>query len=269
MPDQITCKLCGSPAHLRFTRPLARDLEGRYFECANCGLLQSDHLDRLESGEIAEIYDASDADLDPGAAWRLTHLGRRMEHLTRFRIIPGSSGRLRVLDFGSGPGFLVAYLSHRLDWDTWGYDPYVMPAFAAERRLKNWDEVEARGPYDLLIASEVFEHFTSPREQIAPLADILSPKGSLFITAELYERRIHGPDWPYLAPHSAGHVAFYSRRSLDEIASLLGMDHVHQAGSRYEWLFVRASSSGGRRVARALARGLFQTAVTLRLLPRI
>jgi hypothetical protein len=230
-----------------FSLDLAGGMEGRYHECEECHLLQSFHLDELAPEELGPIYDPEKwvQDPDPGASWRLSYVGRRLELLAKTRMFPRRSDA-KMLDFGSGSSFIVAYLAHRLGTEAWGYEPYATPVFAPERTLRTWEEVLDRGPYQLVIASEVFEHFIKPHEEIVALKESLEDRSALFITTGRYVPGKHGPDWAYLAPHAGQHVAFYSEESMQKVARILGYSHVYCVGGPNEWLLTSPGSDRAR-----------------------
>lgn len=234
------CKLCGQETVYKFSLPLIAGLRGDYFECTHCRLLQSPHLDSLTPLGLIEIADyPPHADLDSGSAWRLSCLANRLEQLVRLGVLPRAGPNLKALDFGCGTGFLVSYLAHRFGWNAVGYDPYTAPAYAQDKVFAEWEAVAQKGPYQLVIASEVFEHFTNPGEELTRLRQLLATEEAfLYVTTGLYVPGETTASWNYLAPQSGHHVAFYARQTMQEVARLLGASGVYRAGAGYEWLFV-------------------------------
>ncbi len=234
------CKLCGEEIVHKFSLSLVAGLRGDYYECMNCRMLQSDHLDTLTPPGLVKIanYDPN-ADLDSGAAWRLSCLANRLEQLFKLKILPCTYPNFKALDFGCGTGFLVSYMAHRFEWGTVGYDPFWTPAYAPDKVFADWKSVEQRAPYNLVVASEVFEHFTHPKEELTRISDVLAKDVAfLYVTTGLYVPRKTTSDWSYLAPQSGHHVSFYACRTMQEIARLMGANGVFQVGANYEWLFV-------------------------------
>ncbi len=234
------CKLCDEEIVYKFSLPLVAGLRGDYFECTNCLMLQSDHLDSLTPPGLVKIanYDQS-ADLDSGAAWRLSCLANRLEQLVKLKILPRAHPNFKALDFGCGTGFLVSYMAHQFGWGAVGYDPFCTPAYAPDKVFTDWKSVEQRGPYNLVVASEVFEHFTHPKEELTRIFDVLAKDiAFLYVTTGLYVPGKTTSDWNYLAPQSGHHVSFYARRTMQEIARLMKANGVFQVGANYEWLFV-------------------------------
>jgi hypothetical protein len=138
------------------------------------------------------------------------------------------------------------------------------------RFVRDWDAVVADGPYDLLLASEVFEHFTCPREQIRPLGAVLR-RGSAFafVTTGLYLPGRVGPDWHYLAPQSGQHVSFYSLEALARVGELLGGMELRRLGGDWEWLFVRRAPGSPRRLWDRAMTSVLRAAIQSGLVRRI
>ncbi len=235
-----SCKLCGEETVYMFSLPLVAGLEGHYFECSNCRMLQSHHLDSVTPLGLVKIADyAPNIDLDSGAAWRLSCITNRLEQLVKLNVLPRAYPNFKALDFGCGTGFLVSYLAHRFGWGTIGYDPYMAAAYAQDKVFTEWESITQRGHYQLVIASEVFEHFTNPREDLTRIRNVLTEDiAFLYVTTGLYVPGKTDSNWNYLAPQSGHHVSFYAHRTMQEVARFMGASGVYRAGAGYEWLFV-------------------------------
>ncbi len=256
------CKLCRSETTYKFSLPLVNNIQGDYFECKNCQMLQSYHLDSMSPEGMADFYELdSELSLDCGSAWRQYCIMNRVEHLVRLKIVPDLSGNHKMLDFGCGSGFVVSALRSEFKWNTFGYEPYAEATFSSDRVFQNWEAVVQNGSYSLIIASEVFEHFTNPEQQIIKIRDVLAREYAfVYITTGLYVPDKRGKDWNYLVPQSGQHVAFYSHKTMRKVRELLGATSIYQVGAEYEWLFVRLPSSASQ-----LARARFSaTAAFLR-----
>jgi SAM-dependent methyltransferase len=240
------CKLCGGPTSFEFARNLAHGLRGEYFECRNCHLLQSGHLDHLPLSDLTGFYDEErQSPTDTGAAWRQYSVVTKIRYLARFRLLPSAP---MVLDFGCGSGFTVAYLQARYQWPVLGYDSFGGQSYLApEAVAHDWDTVVRRGPFDLIIASEVLEHLVRPRDELARLRSVLAGDGSaMYVTTGLYVPGKHDATWQYLAPDSGQHVCFYSQTSLKLVGDLLGGCDLYRLGKEYEWLFMRRRKGTAR-----------------------
>lgn len=232
------CKLCeSSKLILKFSKSI---LDGKftadYFECLECGLLQSYHLDNALSKTFLDLYNIVD-DLDTGATWRQYVIAARIQELVNFKLIDRNK-KLKVLEFGCGSGYLIHLLRHLYKWDVVGYDPYTKPYYSASYVFKEWREILDQAPFDLIIATEVFEHFINPRDEIIRLGEVLNKgRANVYVTTGLYRAKYTSSSWNYLAPQSGQHVAFYSQRSHKYVLSLLGGSQLLNVGANYEWLY--------------------------------
>jgi 2-polyprenyl-3-methyl-5-hydroxy-6-metoxy-1,4-benzoquinol methylase len=236
------CRLCGAEAPLKFTAPLSRELVGRYFECTRCHFLRSDHLDSSE--HLRRVYDTARPEDDPGAAYRQLCIAIRLTEFVRARLLGFGPG-VRMLDFGSATGFLPGALVSRFGWSTMGFDAYARPVYDPARVTKSWQEVTKSAPFDLVVATEVLEHFTSPVQELERIASVLRPDRSfVYVTTSLYDPAACSSDWDYLAPHTAQHCSFYSKEALATVAAVLDAKLVPVSGLYpNEWLFVRGGAA--------------------------
>ncbi|MCG3144869.1 MAG: hypothetical protein HONDAALG_02379 [Gammaproteobacteria bacterium] len=271
-PTRI-CKLCGAETARKFSLHLVDGLDGDYFECQSCQFLQSHHLDSKSPDELQQLYDNErNLELDSGAAWRQACVVNRIEQLVKLGLITNGPGRFKLLDFGCGSGFIASYLAHQFGWQAISYDQYARPVFSPQFALHDWADVIRQGPYNLIVASEVFEHFIDPKGQIDQLRMALAEDhGFMFITTGLYLPDECNEQWNYLAPQSGQHVSFYSRKSMYEVRRLLDAGEVYQVGAEYEWLFVKLASAAPyrSRLRRSVCSSALRTAANLGLLRKI
>ncbi|HEY9403685.1 MAG TPA: class I SAM-dependent methyltransferase [Pyrinomonadaceae bacterium] len=234
------CKLCAGQAVYKFSLPLVAGLQGNYFECTKCRMLQSHHLDTLTVQGLIDLSNYSpDIDLDTGAAWRQFCIASRLHQLATARVLPDKDTDFKALDFGCGTSFLVSFMAHRFGWNAVGFDPYWTPAYAQPRVYKDWESVVRNGPYNLIIAAEVIEHFIQPNEELLRIGEILAKDfGFIYVTTGRYVPGRTTRNWEYLAPESGHHVTFYARQTMLEIARIMGAKSVYQVGAEYEWLFL-------------------------------
>ena len=95
---------------------------------------------------------------------------------------PLKTGPLRLLDFGCGYGSILRMLSGR-EIECFGYEPSDERNERARgsdyKLLKHPDEIEAAGPFHLIVCTEVLEHVDRPREVLRLLKKNAAP-GALY-----------------------------------------------------------------------------------------
>jgi predicted nucleic acid-binding Zn ribbon protein len=196
----MDCRLCGGPAKRVFTQTILQAYEAGYYRCDVCSSLQTEDPHWLD-----EAYGKNLSCLDTGAAQRtLTNLAicvviSRLYNLTN------------VIDFGGGDGLLCRLLRD------YGINCFVTDRYATPTYAQGFTEPDFRQP-DLVIASEVVEHFANPGRDLDDLFS-LKPR-LLFVSTGVYTGE--QGDWWYLAPETGQHVFFYSRKALDLIADKYG-----------------------------------------------
>ncbi|MGE4158547.1 MAG: class I SAM-dependent methyltransferase [Planctomycetota bacterium] len=122
------------------------------------------------------------------------------------------------LDFGSGPGPVLAQLLAERGHRVALFDPHFAPDPAVlERR------------YDFVTCTEVVEHFREPGREWDKLMSLLKPGGWLGIMTKLADRWLESPElfatWFYI--RDLTHLCFYSRRTIQYLARCHGL--------RVEW----------------------------------
>jgi len=109
------------------------------------------------------------------------------------------------LDYGAGPGPVVASMLRESGYyNIELYDPHYYP----DRSVLNKN-------YDVVICSEVIEHFKNPSAEFARLSSLLNPGGSIFCMTQLFKDDINFADWHY--KNDPTHLFFYHPRALELI----------------------------------------------------
>ena len=115
------------------------------------------------------------------------------------------------LDYGCGPGPVLAELLTVCGFPTRVYDPY----FAQDASV-----LDAR--YDFVTCTEVAEHFYQPGKEFTKLVSLLRPPhGKLVIMTGLHHGREAFKTWHYRIDPT--HVCFYSRQTFEWIARRHGL----------------------------------------------
>jgi len=108
---------------------------------------------------------------------------------------PYFSAGMRVLDYGCGPEPVLAQLLERDEGLQCNlYDPFFFPDRPA-------------GQYDLIFATETFEHFFSPAQELNRLYQLLAPLGYLCTMTNFWQSLDEFDQWWYRRDPT--HVCFY------------------------------------------------------------
>ncbi|GHC54312.1 methyltransferase [Ulvibacter litoralis] len=105
------------------------------------------------------------------------------------------------LDFGAGPGPVIAKLLKDKGYSITLYDPFFYP-----------EKESLHATYDFIICSEVMEHFSSPNKEFKLLRNLLKPNGKLYCMTQLLPKKENFGNWYY--KNDSTHVVFYSERNL-------------------------------------------------------
>ena len=109
------------------------------------------------------------------------------------------------LDFGAGPGPVIAHMLGKHGYSIDLYDPFFHP-----------DKTVLTNRYDFIVSCEVVEHFYNPFETFTTLGGLLAPGGSLYCRTTLYRDDIDFSNWFY--KNESTHVFFYQRTTIEWIA---------------------------------------------------
>ncbi len=117
-----------------------------------------------------------------------------------------------VLDFGCGPEAVLAELMRKDGFDCDIYDPYFFPELPKKS-------------YDLVISTEVFEHFRDVRAELYSIRSFLAPGGFLAVMTSFHDAIVHFEDWWYTSDPT--HICFFSARTFEWIAGEFGFNIVY------------------------------------------
>lgn len=193
MPINL-CPLCSS----RAITPFYQDKIREYLSCQLCKLVfVPSHLHLDETAEKA-LYDLHENHIDdPGYLKFLSRLATPL--LAR---LPAHA---YGLDFGCGPGPLLAKMLQEQGHQVSLYDPFF---------ADHPDLLQQR--YDFVTCTEVVEHFRQPQQAFKCLFALLNPHGLLGIMTKLVIDVNAFSRWHY--KNDPTHICFFSEETMHWLA---------------------------------------------------
>ena len=190
-----TCPLCLSDDTFRFFTDKKRD----YYRCHNCQLVFVPTNQHLSNNAEKAIYDYHQNQIDD-AGYR-QFLSRLVIPMLDRLTVPANG-----LDYGCGPGPLLARLFTEQGHHMEIFDPYYAP---------NKDILLEH--YDFVTCTEVIEHFRQPNLELHKLFALLKPDGILGIMTKLVIDAEAFSRWHY--KNDSTHISFFCRDTLQWLAT--------------------------------------------------
>lgn len=206
------CKICSCGVKTI----VYREFDAIYYYCGSCRFLFMDNKDKLTPEQEKKRYRQHTN--VPGDSGYVEMLNTFIDK----SITPFLPKIKTALDFGSGPGPVLARLLKDRGWDTDIYDLYFAP-----------EKVYTGKTYDLITCTEVLEHLDRPLETMEMLKSHLKPGGILAVmtlfhpvydlstTAEPLPCEILFKDWWYRRDPT--HISFFRPETFYHIARRLNM----------------------------------------------
>lgn len=189
------CPLCQTPHPKLFFEGPQRD----YLRCRYCGLIFVTKDALLPPKAEKARYDLHEN--DPTNKGYRQFLKKLTHPLIRHIGPPPQQG----IDFGSGPGPVLAQMLKSRGYQIARYDPYYQP-----------DPGVLNQTYDFVTCTEVMEHFYQPAREWNVLLEILKPESWLGIMTKLIDDLTAFPEMHYITDDT--HVSFFSRRTFRFLA---------------------------------------------------
>jgi SAM-dependent methyltransferase len=209
---------------------------GALYTCRNCHL--AFRAPALETRVYRDLYDNSVAE-----AWTFDESREDQKLVSRYlhRQLPSGG---RILDVGCYAGALLGSMDKR--FEKFGVEINSTAAGIARSRfdITTWSslgEIPINMRFNAIIATDVIEHLTSPREFIESLFPWLEEDGLIIITsgdAENVWWRVMGTRWWYCS--FAEHISFISKRWLRYYSRALNFrviraQRFHYKELRFRW----------------------------------
>lgn len=187
----------------------------RYYCCPACGFIQTEAPFWLE-----ESYKAPMTSYDLGGVSRPMLNSGLTKAVVNWFFDPGR----RFVDFGGGYGLFTRWMRDE-GYDFFHYDQHCPNLFAPGHDANISGSVR----YELVTAFEVFEHLAEPARTVA---NLLSVSDSILFSTELLP--VPAPpiaDWWYYGPEHGQHIAFFTRRALQQLAARCSANYYTNGGS--------------------------------------
>lgn len=190
----MECKLCGNKDLEKIK------IEDKYYYCNNCELI---FIERAAEPGYEEEFKAYKSHEN-------THENKGYVNMFQDFIKEILSEHLDkiedVLEYGCGPGPVLADLLENRGLNVVKYDPFFYPDVKFEAQL-----------YDLITSTEVFEHFHNPKQEIEKLIKLMKKDSYLAIMTSFHQGIDHFKEWWYRRDNT--HITFYNLATFKYIES--------------------------------------------------
>lgn len=206
----MNCKVCGG------TDLDLLDLDNKYYYCNNCELIFIESAAVVDPKEEKERYEGHDNNHQNKGYVKM------FENFIDELIAPyiNLEELNEVLDFGCGPGPVLADLLEARNLVVDHYDPYFFPEKVFEDKK-----------YNLITSTEVFEHFSDPSKEMKLLTSHLKKGGYLAIMTSFHPGPANFADWWY--KWDPTHIVFYNQKTFKKLASDYGLEIIYTDHKKY------------------------------------
>jgi SAM-dependent methyltransferase len=197
----IPCKICSTN-----TTPIYDEqYDHNYYHCSNCDFISLDEKKILSPDQEKKEYSFHQNNFENEG-----YVNMFREFIDK-AIRPHKKQIKTALDFGCGPGPVLAELLKREGFETDIYDKHFAP-----------EKVCLNKKYDLINATEVFEHLKDPVTTLKLLKSLLNPNGILAIMTLFHPNsKEKFKKWWYR--RDSTHISFYTPKTFEQMAGLLGI----------------------------------------------
>lgn len=193
------CRLCGSESEFAMTGQIMDKYQVKYFDCANCGYVQTERPYWLE-----EAYESPINKYGTGIISR-NYQNSKLVYFLMFLMFRFKYKKVSHVDYAGGYGMLVG-LFREFGIKSYWHDKYCGNVFADQFV---WDKSNQR--VGLLSAFEVFEHFENPYLEISEL--LAHSKNVIFTTRLIDDKIPKIGEWWYYGEKHGQHIGFYSAKA--------------------------------------------------------
>ena len=215
----MLCKICSHSTEPFASARILGKYDICYYQCTYCNFVQTETPYWLDEA-YSNVINSSDIGL----------VGRNLKlaQITYSVINSFFDSGGKFVDYGGGYGMFVRLMRDK-GLRFYRHDPLCENLFA-----KAFDvELGSNDQYELATTFEVFEHFTDPLDSIQ---QILLFSSSIFLSTILLPPNHPKPqEWWYYGLDHGQHVSIYSRKSLEIIGEIFGLQ-LYSNGHSYHLL---------------------------------
>lgn len=201
----MKCKICSAESIPFYEGVMLSKYPVKYFRCVGCEFIQTE-----EPFWLKEAYENIITQLDIGLVSRNLYLKEKLPVVID-SLLPAAQN---MLDYGGGYGMLVRLMRDK------GYNFYRQDIYCQNLFAQFFDITDADiKHFDLLTAFEVFEHLSDPLPEISQMFEL---SDTIIFSTEIIPDKVDFSHWWYVSPSTGQHIAFYSIKSLEKVASNFG-----------------------------------------------
>ncbi len=206
----MNCKICDNKKLNEL------ELDEVYYHCDNCDLIFIDEDGIIDSNEEKERYAEHDNSHENTGYVNMFKgfIDKVLEPYVGLDQVEAA------LDFGCGPGPVLADLLKAKGISVDIYDPFFFP-----------EKVFRGKKYDLITSTEVFEHLKNPLKELELLVGHLKEGGYLALMTSFHPGPDKFKDWWY--NWDPTHITFYNHNTFEEIAGRNPLEIVFEDGDKY------------------------------------
>ena len=196
----IKCKICRSSTIDIWDQQFAIN----YYYCSSCQYISMDEGKIISAQEEREVYKQHNNTLENEGYVQM------FKDFIAGNIVPYVKEGQKALDFGCGPGPVLAHLLRNKGLDVDIYDPYFFPQ---KTFLEN--------KYVLITSTEVFEHLKDPLKTTTLLKDHIFSGGILAIMTQFHPGPQEFKDWWYRRDPT--HISFFTPKTFKVLAEKINV----------------------------------------------
>ncbi|MDR7121153.1 hypothetical protein J2W69_002094 [Rheinheimera soli] len=181
------------------TQPFCSDKKRAYFQCQQCFLVFADRSTLLTAQQEKAQYDLHQNQLDDQGYRKF--LSRLSLPLLTALTEEQSTG----LDFGCGPGPLLAQMLTEAGKQMQVWDPFYAP-----------EPQVLQQKYHFVSCTEAIEHFINPANEWSLWLNLLLPQGILAVMTKRYTDQNSFNNWHY--KNDPTHISFFHQRTFEFLA---------------------------------------------------